>query len=55
MIEDNIPGFIGYHITKDGELYSRRIERSPNKFGKWRKLKLSKKSRVKVECILVKG
>lgn len=27
MIEDNIPGFIGYHITKDGELYSRRIEK----------------------------
>lgn len=53
MIEDNIPGFIGYHITKDGELYSRRIERSPNKFGKWRKLKLSKKSRVKVR--LYKG
>ena len=48
MMEDNVPGFIGYHITKDGELYSRRIERSPNKFGKWRKLKLSKKSRVKV-------
>lgn len=21
MIEDNIPGFIGYHITKDGKLY----------------------------------
>lgn len=46
MMEDNIPGFIGYHITKDGELYSRRIERSPNKFGKWRKLKLSKKRRL---------
>lgn len=48
MMEDNIPGFIGYHITKDGELYSRHIERSPNKFGKWHKLKLSKKNRVKV-------
>lgn len=23
MMEDNIPGFIGYHITKDGELYSK--------------------------------
>lgn len=48
MMEDNIPGFIGYHITRDGELYSRHIERSPNKFGKWSKLKLSKKGRVKV-------
>lgn len=27
MMEDNVPGFIGYHITRDGKLYSRRIER----------------------------
>lgn len=26
MMEDNVPGFIGYHITRDGKLYSRRIE-----------------------------
>lgn len=32
MMEDNVPGFIGYHITRDGKLYSRRIERSPYKF-----------------------
>lgn len=32
MMEDNVPGFIGYHITRDGKLYSRRIERSPSKF-----------------------
>lgn len=25
MMEDNVPGFIGYHITRDGKLYSRRI------------------------------
>lgn len=31
MMEDNVPGFIGYHITRDGKLYSRRIERSPYK------------------------
>lgn len=49
MMKDNIPGFIGYHITKYGELYSRRVEKSPYKFGKWRKLKLSKKRRVKVK------
>lgn len=42
MMKDNVPGFIGYHITKYGELYSRRVEKSPYKFGKWRKLKLSK-------------
>lgn len=22
MMEDNVPGFIGYHITRDGKLYS---------------------------------
>lgn len=49
MMEDNVPGFIGYHITRDGKLYSRRIERSPYKFGKWHKLRLSKKARVKVK------
>lgn len=49
MMEDNVPGFIGYHITRDGKLYSRRIERSPYKFGKWHKLRLSKKVRVKVK------
>ena len=47
-MEDNVPGFIGYHITREGELYSRRVERSPHKFGKWHKLRLSKKVRVKV-------
>lgn len=46
MMEDNVLGFIGYHITRDGKLYSRRIERSPYKFGKWHKLRLSKKARV---------
>lgn len=25
MMEDNIPGFIGYHITKDGELKSETL------------------------------
>ena len=56
-MEDNVPGFIGYHITRDGKLYSRRIERSPYKFGKWHKLRLSKKARVKVIVgyTLVKG
>lgn len=49
MMEDNVPGFIGYHITRDGKLYSRRIERSPYKFGKGHKLRLSKKARVKVK------
>ena len=49
MMKDNVPGFIGYHITKYGELYSRRVDKSPYKFGKWRKLKLSKKRRVKVK------
>ena len=49
MMEDNVPGFIGYHITRDGKLYSRRIESSPYKFGKWHKLRLSKKARVKVK------
>lgn len=49
MMEDNVPGFIGYPITRDGKLYSRRIERSPYKFGKWHKLRLSKKARVKVK------
>ena len=47
-MEDNVPGFIGYPITREGELYSRRVERSPHKFGKWHKLRLSKKVRVKV-------
>lgn len=26
MMEDNVPGFIGYHITRDGKLYSRRLK-----------------------------
>lgn len=53
MMEDNVPGFIGYHITRDGKLYSRRIERSPYKFGKWHKLRLSKKARVKVKTLFI--
>lgn len=47
MMEDNVPGFIGYHITRDGRLYSRRIERSPYKFGKWHKLRLSKRPELR--------
>ena len=48
MREDNVPGFMGYHITKEGELYSRRVERSPYKFGEWHKLKIPNKDRAKV-------
>ena len=32
MMEDNVPGFPGYHVTRSGNVYSRRVERSPNKF-----------------------
>lgn len=27
-MEDNVPGFPGYHVTRSGNVYSRRVERS---------------------------
>ena len=36
---DNVPGFPGYHVTRSGNVYSRRVERSPNKFRDWHLLK----------------
>lgn len=42
MMEDNVPGFSGYHVTRSGNVYSRRVERSPNKF----KISLRKKRRL---------
>ena len=38
-MEDNVPGFPGYHVTRSGNVYSRRVERSPNKFRDWHLLK----------------
>lgn len=38
---DNIPGFPGYFVSKQGKIYSRRLEKSPNKFTNiWRELVL---------------
>lgn len=51
MMEDNVPGFIGYHITRDGKLYSRRIERSPYKFGKWHKQMIFEQRRKSFKTI----
>lgn len=31
MMEDNVPGFPGYHVTRSGNVYSRRVERSLRK------------------------
>lgn len=40
MKKDNVPGFPGYFVSKYGKIYSRRLERSSNKFTNvWRKLK----------------
>lgn len=49
MMEDNVPGFPGYHVTRSGNVYSRRVERSPNKLGRSRiyigkRLKVSRKT-----------
>lgn len=43
MMEDNVPGFPGYHVTRSGNVYSRRVERSPNKFRDWHLLKTTLK------------
>jgi hypothetical protein len=32
-MEDNVPGFPGYHVTRSGNVYSRRVERSPLEIG----------------------
>lgn len=31
MMEDNVPGFPGYHVTRSGNVYSRRVEISLRK------------------------
>lgn len=31
MMEDNVPGFPGYHVTRSGNVYSRRVERVSRK------------------------
>ena len=39
MKKDNVPNFPGYYVSKHGRVYSRRLERSPNKFtDTWREL-----------------
>lgn len=45
MMEDNVPGFPGYHVTRSGNVYSRRVERSPNKFRDWHLLKITLKEK----------
>lgn len=34
-MKDNIAGFPGYHITKDGKVYSCLIQGGSNKIGPW--------------------
>lgn len=48
MMEDNVPGFPGYHVTRSGNVYSRRVERSPNKFRDWHLLKTTLKRNGRV-------
>lgn len=38
MIEDNVPGFPGYHVTRSGNVYSRRVERTHFIEGSYHKL-----------------
>lgn len=38
-MKDNIPGFPGYFVSRDGEVYSRYIRGSHNLGNEWRKLK----------------
>ena len=52
MIEDNVPGFPGYHVTRSGNVYSRRVERSPNKFRDWHLLKTTIKRNGRVKVVL---
>lgn len=51
-MKDNIPGFIGYHITKYSDIYSRRVEKSHQKFGAWHQLKISIKSGLRPQIVL---
>lgn len=52
MMEDNVPGFPGYHVTRSGNVYSRRVERSPNKFRDWHLLKTTLKRNGRVKVVL---
>lgn len=45
-MKDNIPGFIGYHITKYGDIYSRRVEKSHQKYRRMTRLLSLGKSRI---------
>lgn len=55
MMEDNVPGFPGYHVTRSGNVYSRRVERSPNKFRDWHLLKTTLKRNGRVKVVLYRS
>ena len=55
MMEDNVPGFPGYHVTRSGNVYSRRVERSPNKFRDWHLLKTTIKRNGRVKVVLYRS
>lgn len=55
MMEDNVPGFPGYHVTRSGNVYSRRVERSPNKFRDWYLLKTTIKRNGRVKVVLYRS
>lgn len=54
-MEDNVPGFPGYHVTRSGNVYSRRVERSPNKFRDWHLLKTTLKRNGRVKVVLYRS
>lgn len=55
MMEDNVPGFPGYHVTRSGNVYSRRVEGSPNKFRDWHLLKTTLKRNGRVKVVLYRS
>lgn len=55
MMEDNVPGFPGYHVTRSGNVYSRRVERSPNKFRDWQKFKISLRKKRRLDRLIKLG
>ena len=55
MMGDNVPGFPGYHVTRSGNVYSRRVERSPNKFRDWHLLKTTIKRNGRVKVVLYRS